>query len=64
MFQNWVIEIFNLFNNFILRMYCTRAEVNENKPLITINMVKIYPVEAETKVISMQQGYTVMGIPQ
>ena len=45
-------------------MYCTRAEVNENKPLITINMVKIYPVEAETKVISMQQGYTVMGIPQ
>ena len=35
-------------------MYCTIAEVNENKPPITINMVKIYPVEADTKVISMQ----------
>ena len=45
-------------------MYGTIAEVNENKPPITINMVKIYPVEADTKVISMQQGYTAMSIPQ
>ena len=34
-------------------------EANENQPLITINMVKMYPVEADTKVISMGQPYAV-----
>ena len=41
----------------------TIAEANKNQLLITINMVKIYPVEADTKVISMWQPYTVMSIP-
>ena len=50
-------------NNFILRWYCTIAEANQNQPLITINMVKIYHVEADTKVISMWQPYTAMNIP-
>ena len=38
------------FNNFILRWYCTKAEANKKQLLITINMVKIYYVEADTKV--------------
>ena len=50
------------FNNFILRWYCTIAEANKNQPLITINMVKMYHVEADTKVISMWQPYTAMSI--
>ena len=40
-------------NNFILRWYCTITEANKNQKLITINMVKIYHVEAGAKVISM-----------
>ena len=51
-----------VFNNFILRWYCLIAEANRNQPLITINMVKIYHVEADTKVISMWQPYTDMNI--
>ena len=50
------------FNNFILRWYCAIAEANKNQPLITINMVKMYHVEADTKVISMWQPYTAMSI--
>ena len=50
-------------NNFILRWYRTIAEANQNQPLVTINMVKIYHVEADTKVISMWQPYTAMSIP-
>ena len=50
-------------NNFILRWYCTIAEANKNQPLITINMVKIYPVEADTNVITMRQTFTAMSIP-
>ena len=38
-------------NNFILRWYCTIAEANKNQPLITIIMVNIYHVEADTKVL-------------
>ena len=50
-------------NNFILRWYRTIAEANQNQSLVTINMVKIYHVEADTKVISMWQPYTAMSIP-
>ena len=50
------------FNNFILRWYCTKAEANKKQPLITINMVKIYYVEVDTKVRSMWQPYTAMSI--
>ena len=50
-------------NNFILRWYCTITEANKNQPLITINMVNIYHVEADTEVISMRQPYTAMSIP-
>ena len=51
------------FNNFILRWFCTIAEASKNRPLITINMIKIHPVEADTKVISMWEPETVMSIP-
>ena len=54
--------IFFQFNNFILCWYCTKAEANKKQPLITINMVKIYYVEADTKVRSMWQPYTAMSI--
>ena len=50
-------------NNSILRWYCTIAEANKNQPLITINMVNNYHVEADTKVISIRQPYTAMIIP-
>ena len=33
-----LIKPFFLFNNFILRWYCTIAEANKNQSLITINM--------------------------
>ena len=46
-------DFFFVLNNFILRWYCTITEANKNQKLITINMVKIYHVEAGTKVISM-----------
>ena len=63
--HDWLL--FNLFNNFILRWYCTITEANKNQPLITINMVKRFfylrHVEADTKVISMGQPYTDMSIP-
>ena len=39
------------------------AEANKNQSLITINIVKMYPVEADTKEISMQQPYAAMSIP-
>ena len=51
------------FNNFILRWYCTIAEANKNQPLITINKVKISPVEADPKVISMRQPFIAKSIP-
>ena len=44
------------FFNFILRWL---AQVNKNQPLTIINVVKMYPVEAETKVISMLQLFAV-----
>ena len=47
----------------MLRWYCIKAEANKNQPLVTINMVKIYHVEADTKAISMWQPYTAMSIP-
>ena len=50
-------------NNFILRWYCIIAEANKTQPLITINMVNIYHVEADTKVIPMRRSYTAMNIP-
>ena len=46
-------DFFFVLNNFILLWYCTITEANKNQPLITIDMVKIYHVEADTKVISM-----------
>ena len=52
-----------LFNNFILRWECAIAEANKDQPLITINMVKIYHVEEDTKVISMWLPYTAISIP-
>ena len=60
----YIFLIFNFwFNNFILRWYYTIAEANKNRPLITINMVKIYHVGADTKAVSMCQPYTAMSIP-
>ena len=56
-------DFFFVLNNFILRWYCTITEANKNQPLITINMVNIYHVEADTEVISMRQPYTAMSIP-
>ena len=56
--KSW-FSVFLIFNNFNLRWYCTIAEANKNQPLITINMVKMYPVEADTKVISIRQPYAV-----
>ena len=44
----------NELNNFILSWYCTIA--NKNQLLITINMVKIYHLEADTKAIQYQWG--------
>ena len=32
---------------------------NKNKPLITINMVKMYPLEADTRLISIRKPYAV-----
>ena len=46
-------------NNFVIGSHWTLAEVNKNQPLITINTVKIYRLEADTKVISMWQPYPV-----
>ena len=57
-------DFFFVLNNFILRWYCTITEANKNQPLITIDMVKIYHVEADTKVISMWQPYIAISIPQ
>ena len=51
------------FNNFIVRWYCTVGEANKNQPLITINTVKIYPVEAVTSLISMRQPLEAMSMP-
>ena len=41
---------------------CVIAEPNKNQPLITINMVKMCPVEADTKVISTWQPYAIEHI--
>ena len=58
------VEFFRTeLNNFILRSYCTTTKANKNQPLITINLVIIYHVEGDTKIISMWQPYTAMSIP-
>ena len=49
-------------NTFLL-WYGTIVEANKNQPLITINMVKMYPVEVGTKVISVRQPHAAMSIP-